>query len=116
MIELFLKSITILLILHWLADFILQSNWQAQNKSSNNYALLAHVSTYTLVLCVIDMKFALFNGLTHLVVDYITSRISKKLWLEKEVHYFFVIIGLDQLIHTIILMWSYHYMVGWNVS
>lgn len=42
-------EIIVILLIHWIADFVCQSNWQAQNKSSNNKALLSHITTYTIV-------------------------------------------------------------------
>jgi hypothetical protein len=36
-----------LLAVHWVADFVLQTNWQARNKSKSNVALSRHVLVYT---------------------------------------------------------------------
>jgi hypothetical protein len=36
----------ILLGVHWFADFVLQTRWQAENKSHNNVALSRHVGVY----------------------------------------------------------------------
>lgn len=51
-----LPIITVIFIMtiHFIADFILQSDWMAKNKSKSNKALLAHVSIYTLVLAIIS--------------------------------------------------------------
>ena len=35
-------------IIHYIADFWVQTHWQSQNKSSNLEALAAHILTYTL--------------------------------------------------------------------
>ena len=40
----------VLLATHWVADFVLQTHWQASNKSKNNVALSRHVLVYTGVL------------------------------------------------------------------
>ena len=50
--------------------------------------------------------FGLIQFITHTIVDYITSRINKKLWESKQVHNFFVMIGFDQFIHYVILFSS----------
>ena len=90
---------------HWVADFILQTDWQAKNKSTNNIALLRHVSTYTICLAIFSLlyKFSfewiILNGVLHFVTDYITSRINSALWKKGDVHNFFVMVGFDQLIH-----------------
>ena len=41
----------------------------------------------------------LINGAMHFLTDAITSRLTSKLWSKQDFHNFFVIIGLDQLIH-----------------
>lgn len=100
-----------LLAVHWVADFVLQTHWQASNKSKNNAALLYHVTTYTAVLGVASFAlfgveggaFAAINGILHLGTDYFTSRASSKLYAKQDWHNFFVVIGFDQLIHQFTL-------------
>jgi hypothetical protein len=68
---------SILLGLHWIADFVLQTNWQARNKSKRLDALGAHVGTYTAVIAAASVVlfglaglwFALINGALHFVVS-----------------------------------------------
>lgn len=92
---------------HWIADFVLQTHWQASNKSKDNVALSSHVATYTTVLAIsavalfgsMGLLFAALNGVLHWVTDYFTSRWSSKLYAKQDWHNFFVVIGLDQLIH-----------------
>jgi hypothetical protein len=108
-----LYQFLILLVTHWIADFVCQTHWQASNKSKNNWALGAHVATYTLILAFFSVivfgptlltgLFIVVNGILHFITDYITSRITSKLWAEQKVHDFFVIVGLDQLIHQVTL-------------
>lgn len=104
----------ILLVVHWIADFVLQTHWQASNKSKNNEALLRHVGVYTLALAsytaivvtpwfVTGVYFISLNGILHFITDYITSRMSSKLYVKQDWHNFFVVIGLDQLIHQFTL-------------
>lgn len=91
--------------IHWLADFVLQSDKMAKNKSTSNKWLLCHASTYTAVLSIcFGWQYGLVNGLVHLVVDYCTSRATSALWKKGEVHYFFVVIGFDQAIHITTLL------------
>ena len=112
-----------LLIIHWVADFIFQTHWQATNKSKNNIALSSHVAVYTACLMVFSpflfglslatFSFVLINGLLHFVTDYFTSRATSKLWAVGDTHNFFVIVGLDQLIHQFTLgltaYWLFYY-------
>lgn len=104
-----------LLVVHWIADFVLQTHWQASNKSKNNIALGQHVLTYTIaffftVPFIFNIEdnlykqwliFIAINGILHFVTDYFTSRVSSKLF--GDWHNFFVVIGLDQLIHQFTL-------------
>jgi hypothetical protein len=45
------------------------------------------------------VSYGLANAAAHCVTDYVTSRITRRLWAQKRVHDFFVVIGLDQAIH-----------------
>ncbi len=102
-----------LLVFHWVADFILQTHWQASNKSKNLDALSQHVLVYSLTILVGTYVifgpskwvglFILVNGTLHFATDYVTSRITSRLYAEGRIHDFFVIVGLDQLLHQITL-------------
>jgi len=98
-----------ILFTHFVADFVLQSHWMASNKSSSNIPLLAHIGVYSLTLtiaCLLlfdwqaALLFGLINGVMHFITDYFTSRLTSKLWKAERVHDFFVVIGLDQFIHS----------------
>ena len=108
------------LLLHWYADFVCQTDKQAKGKSSSNLQLLAHTSSYGLVVTIgtyilylansfgaqywyTPLLFGIIQFVTHTVVDWITSRINKKLWEDGYVHEFFVMIGFDQFIHYTIM-------------
>jgi hypothetical protein len=110
-----------LLCIHWFADFVLQTRWQAENKSKNNIALSRHVLVYTTVLFLAGFPlvsrvimnewsyFVLLNGILHFCTDYITSRITSRLYAKQDYHNFFVVIGLDQLIHQLTLAFTMLY-------
>ena len=111
----------VLLATHWVADFVLQTHWQASNKSKNNVALSRHVLVYTGVLGAASftlfalpwhglqwLAFVGVNGVLHFATDYFTSRASSRLYAKQDWHNFFVVIGFDQLIHQTTLaatMW-----------
>jgi hypothetical protein len=82
----------------------------AQGKSSSLKWLSIHATVYTLPLMLFGWQFALINGICHWGVDFITSRITKHLWEKKDVHNFFVVIGLDQAIHLTILYLTMKYI------
>jgi hypothetical protein len=110
-----------LLATHWVGDFVLQTNFQASNKNKRLDALSLHVATYTATLFVAAVilfglmsaiTFVVVNAALHFVTDYITSRISSKLWAKQDWHRFFVTIGFDQLIHQATLAFTLWVMVA----
>lgn len=92
---------------HFVGDFILQSDWMAQNKSKKLYPLCTHVTVYSLPLYFWGWKFALANAGMHFCIDFVTSRISSRLWAAKQVHWFFVVIGFDQFLHAACLILTF---------
>jgi len=109
-----------LIIIHWIGDFVLQTHWQASNKSKNWWALSGHVATYTGALAILTsvtlliipglavtgiaafISWVLLNGVLHFATDAVTSRITSRLF-GKDWHNFFVVVGLDQVIHYVTL-------------
>lgn len=124
---LYTATLVMVLVMHWLADFVFQTDAMAKGKSKSNRVLTSHVLTYTmiglilvapamLVMTVLGLKHEarlymaalpmvwLLNAPFHWVTDYYTSRWSGRLWAQGRVHDFFVVIGLDQLIHQLTLV------------
>ena len=106
-----------LLSVHFVADFVLQSDWMAQNKSKRWDVLAAHVGVYTLAFLPAvlywwgnsptALHFLVVTFVLHFVTDAITSRVNSCLWAAKRVHAFFVGIGVDQLSHAYALAATY---------
>ena len=105
--------------MHFVGDFICQSDYHAVNKSKNSWVLLQHVAIYILpftLLVAFTNNYQMFamwlvlNAGLHFVTDYITSRITTKLWQAGKRHWFFVTIGADQSIHFTCLFLSYVWM------
>ena len=101
-----------LLWIHLFADFFLQSDAMAKNKSSSNKWLTIHVIIYSLCFIAFGWKYALLNGIMHWSTDFVSSRITTYLWKKQEVHWFFVVIGIDQALHMTALVLSIPFM-GW---
>ena len=114
------------IVTHWIADFVFQTHWMAVNKSKNNIALSVHVFVYTIIIGLIlgtplyvygYMSYAILsswiviNGILHFITDYITSRITSKLWAKQDYHNFFVVVGFDQVIHYTCLFGTIMYFV-----
>lgn len=106
--------------LHFLGDFVFQSDWMAKNKSSSLKALSLHVSVYSLILLLgsclvldhlVALKFTLVNAALHFFVDRFTSKVSSSLFKAGDMHNFFVCVGFDQLIHYACLFSTVEYFV-----
>lgn len=111
--------ISFILMSHFIADFMCQTDWQAKNKSKSLIALTGHVLSYMYVmLTLIATSFAfnkeittngiliyiLINGLLHFVTDFCTSKVTSYLWQQERRHDFFVVVGFDQFIHQVCLI------------
>jgi hypothetical protein len=109
-----------LLSLHTFADFVLQTDKMALNKSKSNYWLFVHVFAYSLCLWPVSLLlgwrggalFVLLNFAAHFTTDYVTSRVTTRLWKGGRRHAFFVVIGIDQALHLGVLFWSYWWIGG----
>jgi hypothetical protein len=112
-----------LLVVHWIGDFVFQSHWMGVNKSKRSDVLALHIAIYTATLMLGTaliflpsptswFVFALVNGALHFCTDFVTSRITSRLYAAKEYHYFFVVIGFDQLIHQATLALTLYILVS----
>ena len=115
-----------LLAVHWFADFVCQTHWQASNKSKRCDALAAHVAVYS--LCLLFAVIMLFpvagpikgfgfvglNAALHFATDFVTSRINSRLYAAGRTHDFFVSVGFDQLIHQVTLALTMKVFFGWT--
>ena len=98
--ELNLALIIVLLVAHFVGDFICQTNWMALHKSKRWDALALHVAVYMAVVSVFvalsqpDSEYPytsvkllaiwwVVNGAAHFVQDAITSRINARFWFFK---------------------------------
>ena len=115
----------VILFLHWIFDFVLQTDEQGKNKSSDFNVLLEHVFLYSWFWCIPLIIYAimkqgsgilvLFIPITficHGIIDYCTSRVGKRLLqkaeLTKNHHNFFVNIGFDQWLHQAQLLITFY--------
>jgi Protein of unknown function (DUF3307) len=113
-------SVLMLAVLHYLGDFILQSHKMSMNKSKDNAVLFQHVIAYcSPFILIIFLEpnhwagpvFVVANLVLHFCTDYCTSRWSSRLWKKNEYHWFFCVIGFDQLIHMTTLVLTFNYLI-----
>lgn len=110
-----LYTVSLILAFHFVADFVMQSHWMATGKSQRwgmNRQMVSHIAVYTLALTPLGLTWALVNGVAHYATDIVSSRATSALWKKNEIHWFFVVIGADQLAHTVVLLWTYQWLAG----
>ena len=82
-----LQILLILVWLHFFADFVLQSDKMARNKSKSSKWLLFHVVVYSLPFCIFGWVYALVNGALHFIIDFVSSRVTSRLYEKGEIHW-----------------------------
>lgn len=124
-----------ILTIHFISDFVLQTDKQAKGKSKNWGDLLSHTITYSLCFgamaycisfaylvimyffvtkqTILSVNYHMYwfipiTFICHTITDYFTSRLNSKLWSQGKVHEFFVSVGFDQLLHYIQLFLTYY--------
>lgn len=128
-----LIQVLAVLFFHWVADFLLQTQDMATQKSKSNYWLTKHVKAYMFGMLPVTFFIIFFghatlfaalvwwvlNGTLHWCTDYMTSRWTSKLYAKQEFYTpnkylkilnfpaFFSVIGLDQVIHYTSLFTTY---------
>lgn len=108
-----LYTVSLILAFHFVADFVLQSHWMASGKSKRwgmNLKMLSHIGVYTACLLPLGPLWALTNGVAHYATDIVSSQGTSALWKRGEIHWFFVVIGADQLVHVLCLLWTWQWL------
>lgn len=129
-------EVLLILLVHYIADFIFQDDYWAKNKNKDNICLIKHTSVYSLVTFMLllpvvliyhpdsnisiiifkTMIFSVISFVFHTVTDYYTSRIvgikfeNKQYGTKIPSVGVFSVIGLDQLLHYIQLFLMYKYL------
>ena len=121
-----MKVFILIIVMHYIADFIMQDEKWALGKSKNLTPLLKHTTTYSILwfLPVWGVSGDLLNsfafvGITfiaHTLTDYFTSRVVSKMF---ERGYYgspipnlgaFSIIGFDQVLHYLQLIFTWYFL------
>jgi hypothetical protein len=132
----------VLIVIHYIADFMFQTEDMALGKHKSMMSLLQHTAMYTFIFylsfalwCIYqnhighlkpedmgwDSRILLFFPITfvcHTVIDYVSSRITHKKFEKKEFYTgipnfgAFSIIGLDQVFHYASLFLTYYFLTA----
>jgi len=114
-----LAIINIVLIGHWISDFVLQKNkkkTRAKIKNKNVKHIVPHTLLYTSILtCLIIISqflniihskyyfsifyFFIITYITHFLTDFYITKINEKHLKKNKRHEYFVTIGIDQFLH-----------------
>ena len=107
-------TLVFVLLIHFLADFGLQTHEQATGKSTSVKWLTYHVGVYSIMWVLaswfyfgdfrIALIFSIITFICHWITDFITSRIGKPYWDKQDFHNGFVVVGFDQVLHYIQLI------------
>lgn len=113
-----------ILIIHYMADFGLQTIYQAQNKGVGdelfNQALFFHVGVYSLIWLIATIPilnhgrfipFAFITFFCHYIIDYTTSRVGKPFWSSGDYHNGFNVVGFDQILHYLQLWYTFKLLI-----
>jgi amino acid transporter len=122
-----LNHLLMIIVVHWVADFVFQTRAVATNKGKSLKVLTEHVSTYTMVTLVLyallmwvdtrDMLynllfFSLANYALHWVTDFTTSKASGYFYGRGNLYGFFTVIGFDQVVHYSSLVCTFAYFLS----
>lgn len=106
-----MNDVILLFWLHFIGDFLLQSDYMALNKSKSVKALSFHCLAYSLPFLWFGWVYALWACILHFPIDYISSKVTSYFWKMKQRHWFFVTIGFDQAVHMTILLYIMKYIL-----
>lgn len=110
------KILITIVLVHFLADFALQTHEQALGKSKEIKWLLYHTGTYSIMWLLgafiflnwwQSILFAVITFVAHTITDYFTSRLTSKLFERKDFHNGFVVVGFDQVLHFLQLYYTF---------
>jgi len=109
-----------ILFIHWIFDFIFQTDKDAKGKSTSIKCLLNHTFFYSLYWTIPMMALVVFHDkpfcilwfvpitfVAHTITDYFTSKLNTHLYKKGDIHNFFVSVGFDQWLHVVQLLLTY---------
>lgn len=121
-----------LFIVHYVADFVIQSQKSAENKSHSFRALWEHIFSYymfsIIAIVVPSLLISPTNTLNigwiyyvvcissiHMLTDFFTSKFNTKMYKSKKTKLFWIGIGGDQLLHQIQIIYFYSLFIAGGI-
>lgn len=117
-----MTTLILALLVHFIADFLLQSRTMGQKKSSSLKYLSMHIVIIFLCFLPFGLKFAAANALIHMLIDGTIWNVYKasvyfrdksatpQTWKYWEDSWFYSTIGFDQLLHCITIVALMEYL------
>lgn len=116
---------TLILFGHWAADFVWQPHWMGMRKSKEWWVLIQHgaritaggLLTAAVIVALLGgswlgvLWWALINGVAHIGIDAVTSRMTGRLYAKGDMHNFFVVIGFDQFLHVSLAVATFVWLI-----
>lgn len=93
---------------HFIGDYVLQPRWMGDKKHKDESILFLHGTVYSITLMIFllftftvpqILILGILNGVLHVVVDAVTSNLSHYFYGQERYKMFFIVIGIDDLIH-----------------
>lgn len=120
------QTILLIIVVHYIADFLLQFSWMKSKKSQWSleglFSLVTHCALYAVVTAfcwkVAGLTYLSYTALfglmftTHFAVDSVTSKITGWLYNRKWYNAFFNTIGFDQVLHYVQLFLTLIYFTS----
>lgn len=116
-----MQFIIFILLIHFLADFGLQTHEQATKKSYSFKFLCYHTGVYSIIWFLASfvifnnwtfaLLFAIITFICHTITDMWSSRISSKFFKANDFHNGFVVVGFDQILHYIQLLITFKLLI-----
>ncbi len=104
-----ITDILILVWMHFILDFIVQTRKEAENKSKSIRHLGMHVLKYSVPFVFFGIWFAMVTFILHFITDFISSRITSYAHRNDKNALFWNTIGIDQAVHITCLIMTYVY-------
>lgn len=115
-------TVLIIMVIHYLGDFVLQTHEQSQRKSSENKWLFYHTGSYSLIWLLAAwglytsiwaaLLFASVTFVAHAATDWVTSRVGKSFWSSSDYHNGFAVVGFDQILHYVQLLLTHSLVIS----